>query len=227
MPLSASLAARMTRVSLAAISPATASAARRAGRAGHDLEHRAELHQVGGGDRAGGEVEGAHQVLRHQPRHVGGGAERALVDLGHAEVGVVAGDDAVGVADQADAAAEAEAVDRGDHRHRALVDGLEGGVAALVGADQGVEAGGVLHLLDVDAGVEAVALGAQHDHLGRRVARAASSRAAARSNQPCTGSALTGGCVHRDDADAVVAQLAGDGHGPPCRSNQPSICLVG
>ena len=106
---------------------------------------------------------------RHQPGHVGGRAEGALVDLGYAEEGVVAGHDAVGVADQADAAADAEAVDRGDHRHRALVDRLERREAALVGADQGVEAGGVLHLLDVHAGVEALALGAQHDDMGVQV----------------------------------------------------------
>ena len=37
-------------------------------------------------------------------------------DLGNAEVGVVAGDHDVRVADQADPAAEAEPVDRGDHR---------------------------------------------------------------------------------------------------------------
>ena len=100
---------------------------------------------------------------------MGGRAERAAVDLGQAEGGVVAGDDDVGVADQADAAAEAEAVDRGDHRHRAVVDRGEGGVAAPVGADQGVEALGGLHLLDVDAGVEAPALGPQHHDAHRRV----------------------------------------------------------
>jgi len=38
---------------------------------------------------------------------VGGGAERPAVDLGQAEHRVVGRDDAVGVADQADAAAEA------------------------------------------------------------------------------------------------------------------------
>ena len=48
-------------------------------------------------------------MRRHHPGEVGGGAEGAAVDLGDAEVGVVAGHDAVGVADQADAAAEAEA----------------------------------------------------------------------------------------------------------------------
>ena len=101
---------------------------------------------------------------------MGGGAERAAVDLGEAEGGVVGGHDHVGVADQADAAAEAEAVDGGDHRHRAVVHGGEGGVAAPVGADEGVEALGGLHLLDVDAGVEAAALGPQHDDPHLRVA---------------------------------------------------------
>ena len=137
--------------------------------AGDHLEHAAVGHQVGGGDVAAGEVEGAHQVGRHHAGQVGGGAQGAAVDLGHPEVGVVGGHDAVGVADQPDPAAEAEALDGGDHGHRALVDGLEGGEAALVGADEGVEPRGRLHLLDVDAGVEAAALGAQHHDVGGRV----------------------------------------------------------
>ena len=53
-------------------------------------------------------------MLRHQPRQVGGRAERAALHLGQAERRVVGGDDDVGVADQADAAADAEAVDRGE-----------------------------------------------------------------------------------------------------------------
>ena len=51
----------------------------------------------------------------------------------------------------------------------AVVDGGERGEAAPVGADQGVEALGVLHLLDVDAGVEAPALGPQDDDPDGRV----------------------------------------------------------
>jgi len=132
--------------------------------------------------------------------------ERALVDLGHPEVGVVAGDHTVGVADQADPATQAEAVDRGDHRYGALVDGLERRVAALVGADQRVEPGGVLHLLDVDAGVEAASLGTQDDHVGGHVL--------ARLVEGCCDvePALHRECVdrgmaHRDDADAVVTEL--------------------
>ena len=109
-------------------------------------------------------------MLWHQPGHVGGGTEGSLVHLRDAEVGIVAGHDAVGVADQADTATEAEAVDCGDHRDGALIDRLERGVAALVGTDQGVKPGGALHLLDVDARVEAAALGAQHHHVGVEVA---------------------------------------------------------
>ena len=131
-------------------------------------------------------------MLRHQPGQVRGGAERTPVDLGQAEGGVVGGDDDVGVADEADAAAEAEAVDGGDHRDRALVDGGEGGVAAAVGADEGVEALGGLHLLDVDAGVEAPALGPQDDDPHRGVV-AERRTVSASSNQPATVSALTGG----------------------------------
>ena len=71
---------------------------------------------------------------------MGGRAERAAVDLGQAEGRVVARDDDVGVADQADAAAEAEALHRGDDRHLALVDGGERGEAAAVRADQRVVA---------------------------------------------------------------------------------------
>ena len=101
---------------------------------------------------------------------MGGRAERAAVDLGQPERGVVGGDDDVGVADQADAAAEAEALHRGDDRHRAVVDRGERRVAAAVGADQRVVALAALHLLDVHAGVEAAALGAQHDDVRVRVA---------------------------------------------------------
>ena len=122
---------------------------------------------------------------RDQPGQVRGGAERAAVDLGQAEGGVVAGHDDVGVADQADAAAEAEAVHRGDHRDGALVDRRERRVAAAVGADQRVEAGGALHLLDVDAGVEPAPLGRAARRRGRESSDRRSSTASARSNQPC------------------------------------------
>ena len=92
-----------------------------------------------------------------------GRAERASFHLGQPERRVVGGDDHVGVADQADATAHAEAVDGRDHRHRAFIDRAECREAAAVGVDECGEAFGVLHLLDVDAGVEAPALRAE-DH---------------------------------------------------------------
>ena len=103
------------------------------------------------------------RVLGDQAGQVGGGAERAPVHLGQAEGGVVGGDDDVGVAGQADAAAEAEALHGGDDRHLAVVDGGEGGGAAAVHADQGLVPLG-LDLLDVDPGAEAPPLGPQDDH---------------------------------------------------------------
>ena len=102
----------------------------------HHLEHRAEGEQLPRGDGPAGVDHGPHQRLRHQPGQVRGRAQRAAVDLGQPERRVVGRDHDVGVAGQADAAAEAEAVHRGDHRHRAVVDGGERGEAALVGADQ-------------------------------------------------------------------------------------------
>ena len=136
MTLSASLAARITRVSLAAISRATRSAASSSSARGTTSCTEPKWCSVGRVDRRGGEEQPAHQVLRHQPRQVGGRAERAAFDLGQAERGVVGGDDDVGVADQPDAAADAEAVDGGDDRHLALVDRAECGEAAAVGVDQ-------------------------------------------------------------------------------------------
>src|SRR6185437_11567337 len=90
-------------------------------------------------------------------------SQRSAVNLRKAEGGVVTGDNDVSVADQPDAAAEAEAVHGGDHRDGALVDSGERGVAAAIGTDQRIETGGALHLLDVDPGVEAAAFGSEHD----------------------------------------------------------------
>ena len=97
---------------------------------------------------------------------MGGRAERATLHLGQPEGGVVGGHDDVGVADQADAAADAESVDRRDHRHCAFVDRAEGGEAAAVGVDERGESLGALHLLDVHPGVEAAALGPQDHRVG-------------------------------------------------------------
>ena len=150
----------------------------------HDPEDGAEGVQLGRGRGGAGVDHRPHLVLRHQARQVRGRAQRAAVDLGEAEEGVVAGDHDVGVADEADAATDAEAVHRGDQRHRAVVDRGERGEAALVGADQGGEALGVLHLLDVDAGVEALALAAQDDDAGLGIlARPRSPRRPARTSR--------------------------------------------
>ena len=73
-----------------------------------------------------------------------------------------------------DAATEAEALHRRDHRHFAVVDGGERLVAAAVHADERGVRGVGGELLDVDAGLEALALGAQdHDaHVGVATHRA-------------------------------------------------------
>ena len=94
---------------------------------------------------------------------MGGRPECTAIDFGQAEGRVLTRDDHVGVADEPDAAAQAEAVHGGDDRDLALVDSSERGEAAAVGADQGGEPRIGLDLLDVDAGVEAAALGAEHD----------------------------------------------------------------
>ena len=99
-------------------------------------------------------------MLRDETGQVSGRTERATVDLGQPEEGVVTGDDDVAVADETDTAPHAETGDGRDHGNRAVVHGGEGGEAALVGADEGIETFGVLHFLDVDAGVEATPLGA-------------------------------------------------------------------
>ncbi len=106
-------------------------------------------------------------MLGDEPGQMGGGAERTPVDLGEPEGGVVGGHHDVGVADDADAAAEAEAVHGGDHGDLAVVDGGEGGRAAPVHPDQRLVPLG-LDLLDVHAGAEPPALGAHHDHPHRR-----------------------------------------------------------
>jgi hypothetical protein len=115
-------------------------------------------------------------------------------------------------------------VDGGDHRDRALVDRLECGVAAAVGADQCVEAGGALHLLDVHTGVEAAALGPQHHDLGVEVGARIVQRA--RDVEPALHSQrVDRRVVHRHHPDPVRAQLTRDRH--EHSSHKPSKCLVG
>ena len=123
--------------------------------------------QGGGIDSGRREEQPPHHVLRHQSGQVGRCAQRAAFDLRQPERRILGGHDDVGVAHQADAAADAESVDRGDHRDRALVDRAEGGEAAAVGVDERGEALGALHLLDVDAGVEPTALGPQDHRVSR------------------------------------------------------------
>ena len=88
---------------------------------------------------------------------------------GQPEGRILGSHDHVGVAHQADAAADAEAIDCGDHRHGALVDRSEGGEAAAVGVDQRGESFGALHLFDVHSGIEAAALGPQDHRVRVRV----------------------------------------------------------
>src|ERR1700730_4771754 len=122
--------------------------------------------QGGGVDGGGGEEQPPHQVLGNQPRQVSRRAERAAFDLRQAEAGVVGGHDDVGVAHQADAAADAESVHGRDHRHGAFVYRAEGGEAAAVGVDEGGESLRSLHLLDVNTRVEAPAFGSQDHRVG-------------------------------------------------------------
>ena len=93
--------------------------------------------------------------------------------------------------DDADPAPEAESVDGGDDRHLALVHRGEGGEASAVGADQRLVPQG-LDLLDVHAGAEPPSLGPDDDHPVVRDPPGGG-HPSARSNQPATSRALTGG----------------------------------
>nr|BFE78655.1 hypothetical protein GCM10020093_012560 [Planobispora longispora] len=181
---------------------------------GRDLQDRAEGVQLGGGDGAAGVDHGAHQVLGDQAGQVGGGPERAALHLGQAEVGVLGGDHDVGVAGQADAAAQAEPVHGRDHRDLALVDGRERGVAAPVRPHQRLEPGGGLHLLDVHPGVEAPALRAQHHDAGLRIAPGLPY--GPRQVEPALdGQRVDRGHVRDDFGDAVAVVPGGDSHAIP------------
>ena len=69
--------------------------------------------QLGGGGRFGRVDHRPHPVLGDETGQMGGRTESAAVDLGQSERGVLRGDHDVGVADETDAAAEAEAVHGG------------------------------------------------------------------------------------------------------------------
>ena len=66
---------------------------------------------------------------------MGGGAKCSAVDFGQTKECVVAGDDDVAIANEADAAADTKTSNGSDHRNGAVVNGGEGGVATLVRAD--------------------------------------------------------------------------------------------
>ena len=191
MPLSDSLARRMMVGLLVGDVRRHLEAASRSSVRRDDRGHRAVGRQLGRRDGLGRVDHLAHRVLGDEPGQVGGGAERAPVDLGQAEGGVLGGHHDVGVAGQADPAAQAEALDGGDDRHLAVVDGGEGGGAAPVDPDQGLVALG-LDLLDVHPGAEPPP-SARSTTTRSSGTRPAASRASARANQPATSRALTGG----------------------------------
>ena len=85
MPLSDCLASRITAGSLAAISSARLRATSRSSSARDHVEHGAEGEQLPRGDGPAGVDHGAHQELRHQPGQVRGRAQRAPVHLGQPE----------------------------------------------------------------------------------------------------------------------------------------------
>ena len=148
------------------------------------------------------------------PGQVRGGAERPPVHLGQAEHRIVGGDDAVGVAHQADPAAHAEPVHRGDHGDRALVDGVERDVATAVGGQQVVEPLEVLHLLDVDARVESPALGPEDHDVDVGVAARGEDLLA--EFEPSRGrDGVDRWVVDRDGGYPVCALVDVDAHGAP------------
>ena len=121
-------------------------------------------------------------------------AERAALHLGQPERRVVGGDDHVGVADQADAAAHAEAVDRGDHRHRALVAprGTPRSSPRLASMSAVKPSVFCISLMSTPA-LKPAALSSQDHRRGSGWSRPAAVMASASSNQPRDGIALTGG----------------------------------
>ena len=125
MRFSASLAARITRVSLTAMSRATRSADSSSSARGTTSCTDPNWCRVAASTVAAVKNKPPHHVLRHQPGQVGGRAERAALDLGQPELRVVGCDDDVGVADQADATTDAESVDRRDNGDLAFIDRAE------------------------------------------------------------------------------------------------------
>ena len=195
MPFSDSLASR---TALGLFSAILSASSRAPPRSSSRLHHRLEgAEAVGllGADRLAAVEHAAHLLDREHAQQVRCRAERAAIDLRKPEGRVLGGDDDVARAHDPDAAAEHEAVRRGDHGHRAVVDRREGVVAALVDLGDQAAVGG--ELLDVDPGAEAAPLGGdQHDahalvlaRAGRRARRAAPS--------PCCRRRSPGACSGR------------------------------
>ena len=99
-----------------------------------------------------------------------GRPEGAAIDFGHAERGVVGCHDDVGIPGDADAATEAESVDRGDHRNFTVVDRGEHCETTAVHADHRLVGRISREFLDVDTGLEPTPLGADDHHVDGRVA---------------------------------------------------------
>ncbi len=206
--MSDSFARRMTIGLFFTITAAISSAVSRSSLAGHDAFDRAERQQLGRGDRRAHEEHGPQLVLRHEAGEVGRDTERAPVDLGQPEGGVVGGDHDVGVAGETDAAADAEALHRGDDRDLAVVDRAERLVTAAVHADQRLVRRIGRQLLDVDAGLEALALGPQDHDAG--IAVAARSTECVGELEPARDRQRVHGRVVDGDDDDVLARFRAD-----------------
>src|SRR5579871_2719578 len=150
---------------------------------------------------------------------MGGDAERTAVDLGQAEGCVVGSDDDVGVAGEAEAAAETETIDGGDDGNGAVIDRGEGFPASAVDLHERFVGGVGGEFLDVDAGLETLALGAQDDRSNLGVTAGCVQRIGER--KPARdGQRIHGRVVDGDDRD-VFAHFRRDHGGSILRRMLP------
>src|SRR5262249_7067568 len=156
---------------------------------------------------------------------MGRGAERTAVDLGQPERGVFARDDDVGVAGQADSAAEAEPVNRCDYGDLALVDRGKGGRAPAAHLDQSGEVLAGPELLDVDAGIEAATLGAENNRPHGRIVAESAHRPGEQEPASCR-QRVHWRMIHHALGDSVRANRRTDhGWSPSLASaREPSSC---
>ncbi len=190
---------------------------------GYDLENRAVLEQLlrrGGTRRVDHRP---HEMRRDEPSQVRSSSERSAINLGEAEGRVITGDDDVSIADESDAAAEAETVDRGEDRDRTLVHRGERGVTTPICADERAESGGALHFLDVDARVEAATRGGEHDAVDALIA-ACADEGIGEVEPPGDGERIDRRVVDDDLGDRTVPIYL-DTHRQD-RPSRPSACLV-